>query len=84
MRMHSVFVFSCLCGREFESITGASLRCESCGRLLVLDWGAAALEASIDMDRRIGIGGDSNGEDKRSSVLSGLEERGDTYRSRPI
>ena len=61
MRMHSVYVFSCLCGRAFEISGAENLICADCGRLLVLDWGAAALEEPIEIDGSADLCGVANG-----------------------
>jgi hypothetical protein len=34
----SVFVFSCVCGREFQKEEKEAFPCPDCGRLLVLEW----------------------------------------------
>jgi DNA-directed RNA polymerase subunit RPC12/RpoP len=34
----SVFVFSCVCGREFHKEEKESFSCPDCGRQLVLEW----------------------------------------------
>ena len=34
----SVFIFSCLCGREFQKEQKEAFHCPDCGRLLVLEW----------------------------------------------
>ena len=34
----SVFIFACVCGRQFQQEEKDSFRCPECGRLLVLEW----------------------------------------------
>jgi hypothetical protein len=36
----SVFIFSCMCGCEFQKEGKGSFHCPECGRLLVLEWRA--------------------------------------------
>jgi hypothetical protein len=38
VRAKSVFIFSCLCGREFQKEGEEAFHCPDCGRLLVLEW----------------------------------------------
>lgn len=38
MRLESTFCFECLCGRRIETEARA-LKCPSCGRELVIEWG---------------------------------------------
>lgn len=38
MRLKSVFCFECLCGRHIET-EARTLKCPSCGRELVIEWG---------------------------------------------
>ena len=38
----SVFIFSCLCGRQFQKEGKESFHCSDCGRLLVVEWGVEA------------------------------------------
>jgi len=38
VRKKSVFIFACLCGREFQREEKESSHCPDCGRLLVLEW----------------------------------------------
>jgi hypothetical protein len=37
----SVFIFSCLCGRQFQREGKESFHCPDCGRLLIVAWGEA-------------------------------------------
>jgi predicted RNA-binding Zn-ribbon protein involved in translation (DUF1610 family) len=39
VRKKSVFIFACLCGREFQKEEKESFHCPDCGRLLILEWG---------------------------------------------
>jgi DNA-directed RNA polymerase subunit RPC12/RpoP len=34
----SVFIFACVCGRQFQREEEDSFRCPECERLLVLEW----------------------------------------------
>ena len=43
MRKKSVFIFACLCGRQFQKEESEAFRCPDCGRLLVLEWGCGSL-----------------------------------------
>jgi DNA-directed RNA polymerase subunit RPC12/RpoP len=36
--MHSVYEFTCICGRNFQTDDPADIRCPDCGRALVLEW----------------------------------------------
>jgi hypothetical protein len=38
VRNKSVFIFFCLCGREFQKDGKEAFHCPDCGRLLVLEW----------------------------------------------
>jgi predicted RNA-binding Zn-ribbon protein involved in translation (DUF1610 family) len=38
VRNKSVFIFACLCGREFQKEEKEAFHCPDCGRLLVLEW----------------------------------------------
>ena len=38
MRKKSVFIFACLCGREFQKEEKESFPCPDCGRMLILEW----------------------------------------------
>jgi hypothetical protein len=38
--LRSVFIFSCVCGCEFQKEGKEAFHCPDCGRLLVLDWRA--------------------------------------------
>lgn len=38
MLSKSIFIFSCLCGCEFQKEEKEAFRCPECGRLLVLEW----------------------------------------------
>lgn len=40
MLNRSVFIFSCVCGRQFQKEDRGSFHCPDCGRLLVLEWRA--------------------------------------------
>ena len=40
----SVFIFCCLCGRQFQKEGKESFHCPDCGRLLVVEWGVEAGE----------------------------------------
>lgn len=44
MLNRSVFIFSCVCGRQFEKEERESFLCPDCGRLLVLEWRAEKSE----------------------------------------
>lgn len=41
----SVFIFSCVCGRQFQQEERESFHCPDCGRLLVLEWRADERDA---------------------------------------
>lgn len=43
----SVFVFSCLCGRQFQKEGKAAFHCPDCGRLLVVEWRAEYAEIAV-------------------------------------
>jgi hypothetical protein len=73
MRVHSVYVFSCLCGRAFEISGVGNLICEDCGRLLVLDWGAAAREEPVEIDGGADLCGVANGEQSCTCEPAGEE-----------
>lgn len=45
MREHSVFEFTCPCGREFQAGSEGSFRCPVCGRQLEVEWSAPARQA---------------------------------------
>jgi DNA-directed RNA polymerase subunit RPC12/RpoP len=53
MWTHSIYVFSCVCGRKLRTATGGAFRCPDCGRLLVVDWRPAAVE-DAEADRSEG------------------------------
>jgi predicted RNA-binding Zn-ribbon protein involved in translation (DUF1610 family) len=38
VRKKSVFIFTCLCGREFQKEGKESFPCPDCGRTLILEW----------------------------------------------
>ena len=38
----SVFIFSCLCGRQFQKENKESFQCPDCGRLLIVEGGTEA------------------------------------------
>jgi predicted RNA-binding Zn-ribbon protein involved in translation (DUF1610 family) len=38
VRKKSVFIFACLCGREFQKEGKESFPCPDCGRMLILEW----------------------------------------------
>lgn len=41
MRMHSIYVFTCLCGHRYEVESGAPFTCK-CGRRSEIAWSAEA------------------------------------------
>ena len=50
MRKKSVFIFACLCGREFQKEEKESFQCPDCGRMLILEWqGEVARSECTDM-----------------------------------
>jgi Zn finger protein HypA/HybF involved in hydrogenase expression len=46
----SVFIFSCLCGRQFQKEEKGVFRCPDCGRLLIVEWGAEAAEMAVSSE----------------------------------
>jgi len=38
MPTHSIYEFTCLCGRNFQTDDPSEIRCPDCGRALVLEW----------------------------------------------
>ena len=38
MNLYSVYKFSCLCGREFQTREKGTFECPDCHRILVLEW----------------------------------------------
>ena len=42
MHNTSVFIFSCLCGRQFQKEGKEAFHCPDCGRLLLVEWGVDA------------------------------------------
>jgi DNA-directed RNA polymerase subunit RPC12/RpoP len=38
MAIHSVYEFTCICGRNFQTENPADIHCPDCGRALVLEW----------------------------------------------
>ena len=57
MNLYSVYTFSCLCGREFQTREKGTLECSDCHRMLVLEWrddaptpSALSLTAGADID----------------------------------
>ncbi len=38
MNLYSVYKFSCLCGREFQTREKGTFECPDCHRVLVLEW----------------------------------------------
>ncbi len=38
MNLYSVYKFSCLCGREFQTREKGTIECPDCRRILVLEW----------------------------------------------
>jgi predicted RNA-binding Zn-ribbon protein involved in translation (DUF1610 family) len=50
VRNKSVFVFACLCGREFQKERKKAFHCPDCGRLLVLEWRVECAEVAVEED----------------------------------
>ena len=46
----SVFIFACLCGRQFQKEEKEAFRCPDCGRLLVLEWCVECSEMTVSHD----------------------------------
>jgi DNA-directed RNA polymerase subunit RPC12/RpoP len=38
MPTHSIYEFTCICGRNFQTDDPSDIRCPDCGRALVLEW----------------------------------------------
>ena len=38
MRKKSVFIFACLCSREFQEEEKQPFHCPDCGRMLIVEW----------------------------------------------
>ena len=46
----SVFIFSCLCGHQFQKENKESFHCPDCGRLLIVEWGTEAAQMAISSE----------------------------------
>jgi len=44
----SVFIFSCLCGRQFQKEEKESFQCPDCERLLIVEWGVEDVWLEFD------------------------------------
>jgi hypothetical protein len=42
MRGKSLYEFTCLCGRRYETAEPAAFACAACGRMLVMEWRGAS------------------------------------------
>ena len=50
MPMHSVYEFTCVCGRNFQTDEPHDLQCPGCGRGLVVEWRAAPVQGAVSSE----------------------------------